>query len=530
MKIRASGTFMLKKIFKIKLKLVGIVLVGLIAIQVISAYFFGVMAEKQFDYQFKQLTNSQFIKVVEYKYTRGWFVSHEHVTIELNNQGLRNLLAVLPVKSAESQAASIDGKYQISYNSTITNGLFAGYLNGSIMPTLAYSKIDLVLPDSLNKVLATFFKDEKPLEISTILYPNKAGKYSIYSPKFNYEEALSGVKVSWGGLKLNVSFNDEFNRFKTNLDVPYFNLSAPTKGDFAINSATYNSSSERSVNDIKVGDASFQLASVKVNLTESDLVNFKLGEIIRTVTGINSVDFLNDIDVINPTQMTLTNAYYKSHSEDVNNYFSADVLAGFESLNSVKSSYGPLELNFALKHIRADKFSAIADLLSYEASLTESERTADKPRMIAELKKLMTPLLIESPVAELNKLTLKVPSGMIAVNGMITTNNFESADMEDQTLFMSKINANVHLSVPKPVLSYLLLMQMKYFLSAGNAELDAQSSQALSQLVNILLENQLKVWLKKGYMTQESDSALSTNIQFESGVIYLNKIPTSMND
>ena len=119
-----------------------------------------------------------------------------------------------------------------------------------------------------------------------------------------------------------------------------------------------------------------------------------------------------------------------------------------------------------------------------------------------------------------------MPSGLISINGMVTTHGFESTDINDQVKFMSKIYADAHLAVPKPVLSYLLFLQMKYFLSAGNAQIDEQSSKALSQLVNILLDNQLQVWLKKGYMTQES-SVLSTNIKFESSVIYLNDKPTT---
>lgn len=519
---------MFKKVMKINLKVVGIVVVCLLLTQVITAYFFGVMAEKQFEFQFKKLTNSQFVKVVDYNYSRGWFVSTEKVTLELNNQGIKNVIEMLPLKSQESQITISDNKYQLSYTSHITNGLFAGWLNGNIMPTIAYSKIDLVLPDSINKVLVTFFKNEAPLELTTILYLNNSGKYKIYSPSFNYEEALSGVKVSWGGLKLNISFNDKFNKFTANLSAPYFNLSAPTKGDFSFNNLTYHSETSRSENDIKVGDADFALSDLKINLAESNNVDFKLGQIVSSVTGINSVDFLNDIDVIDPTKLQLTNAYYKSHSEDVNNYFSASILAGFESLNSVNNGYGPLNLDFDIKHVRADKFSAIADLLSHEASLTESERQVDKPVMIANLKSNMTPILEESPVAQINKLTLKVPSGLISIDGFITAHDFESSDMNDQAKFMSKISANVNLSVPKPVLSYLLLLQMKYFLSAGNAQMDQQSSEALSQLVNILLDNQLKVWLKKGYMKQES-SILSTTIDFESGVVYLNKMPATTN-
>ena len=62
---------------------------------------------------------------------------------------------------------------------------------------------------------------------------------------------------------------------------------------------------------------------------------------------------------------------------------------------------------------------------------------------------------------------------------------------------------------------------MKYFLTAGNAQMDQQSSDALAKVVNILLDNQLQVWQKKGFI-QESAGNLSSVISMESGVMSLN--------
>lgn len=522
---------MLKKVIKFNLKIIGGIVIGLIALQVISAYFFGIMAEKQFEFQFKKLTDSQFVKVVDYNYSRGWFTSRESVTLEVNNQGIKNALQMLPIGKQESSTAISDTHYQFSYTSTITNGVFAGWMHGNLMPTIAYSTTNLVLPDSINKVLKTFFKDKAPLELSTIIYLNNSGKYKLYSSEFNYEEALSGVKVKWDGLKLNISFNSDFNEFSSVLNAPSFAMDAPTKGKFSFENLAYKSDTTRSVNNIKVGDAEFSLGSLDVGL-ESGIagdVDFKLGSLINTVVGINSAEFLNDLDVIDSRDIRLSNVRYASQSKEENNYFSAHVLAGFDTLISGKNTYGPLDFDFELDHVRADKFSAVADLLAHEASLSPEEQTAHKPQMIADLKQNMTPVLIESPIARINKLTLKVPSGMINIDGVLTTHGFESSDMNDQNKFISKISAKVNLSVPKPVLSYLLLLQMKYFLSAGNARMDEQSSKALSNLVDILLDNQLKNWLSKGYITQESTN-LTTKIDFESGDFMLNnKLVSKMN-
>ena len=237
-------------------------------------------------------------------------------------------------------------------------------------------------------------------------------------------------------------------------------------------------------------------------------------------------DFLNGLDIINPTKFTLSEVHFKSLSSDENNYFAANVKASFESLVSNKLTYGPMTFDFSLDHILADKFSAVVDTLNDEAGLTDAQRDAHKAQTIQSLKTNLTPIFIESPVIQLNKLTLKTPTGLINISGKATTDGFESSDMNDKTKFMSKLSLTVDFTIPKPVMAYLFLLQMKYFLTAGNAQMDQQSSDALGKVVNILLDNQLQVWQKKGFI-QESAGNLSSVISLESGVMSLNGHPTT---
>ncbi len=518
---------MLKKIVHINLKIVGIILLILIALQTITAYFFGIMAEKQFKSQFQQMSDSGFIKVVNYKYNRGWFLSSENVVLQLNTNTLSNISTLLPIKlSTESNLANESNVYQLSYNTSIVNGIFAGWIYGNFMPTLAYEKAKIIIPDSLAKYVQTFFKDETPLTLTSVIYINGSGKYQLYSPEFNYEEALSGVKIKWDGAKLVVKFNKEFNSFNNKLEIPGLDFYAPTKGSIVLNNFEYISDTHRSVNEIKVGDTSLLLSKISVQLEESDISKkFKLGDMVSKVIGINAAEFLNDVEFFNPANFTLSNVSYQSHSTDENNYFNSDVKAGFDKLSSESKDYGPFNFDFSLNHIRADKFTSVANLLE---SMTTIENPTDeqKEQFSRELKNEMTPILMESPVATINKVTLQMPSGLMSIDGLVTTHGFESKDMEDQSNFIDKIYATANIAVPKPVLSYLLFLQMKYFLSAGNAELDEESSKSLSELVNILLDNQLHVWLHKNYLSDES-GIIKTKFKLDNGVVYLNDNPTN---
>ncbi len=517
---------MIKKVMKINLKIIGIVVAILVAIQIVTAYFFGVIAEKQLNQQFSQISDSNLIKVVNRTYSRGWFTSDVDVTLMVNNQALKNLAEILP-NTSESTTKFSDLEYKLSYKSHVTQGLFAGWIHGNFIPMIAYATVDATWPDSLNKIFVTFFKDKTPLEIHNVIYLNQSGKFTIFSPSFDYNEALSGVKVMWGGIKWNIAYNSNFNKFSNEMRVPSFDFSAPTKGVISLKNITYSAQTSRSINDIKVGDISIGLESVSVDFTESNINSgFKLGEMIQTATGINSADFLNGLDVINPTNFSLRDVHYASHSSDENNFFAASVKAGFESLVSNGRTYGPMVFDFSLDHVIASKFSNVVDLINSQATISEGQRNANKDQTIQKLKDDLAPIFINSPVIKLNNFSVKTPSGLISIKGNATMKGFESSDINDKSLFLQKISASVDFSVPKPVMSYLFLLQMKYFLTAGNAQMDQQSSDALAKVVDILMANQLQVWKSKGYIT-ESDGNLSSVINFNNGIVSLNGVPTS---
>ena len=125
----------------------------------------------------------------------------------------------------------------------------------------------------------------------------------------------------------------------------------------------------------------------------------------------------------------------------------------------------------------------------------------------------------------MNKFNLATPNGVIDLSGMITPRDFKPEDMDDSVEFMKKFVVNFNFSLPKPVLSYLFLMQMKYYLTAGNAQMDQQSSESLVKLVNILLDSQLNTWVKKGYLTQDAN-IIASKLVFESGEVSLNGVKT----
>ncbi|MFN8769991.1 MAG: YdgA family protein [Neisseriaceae bacterium] len=504
---------MLKRIIKIKLAIGIFIVLGLILVQLVSAYIFGFKAEDQLNMQFKKMTNSPYIVVDNYSYKRGFFSSDVSAELSLNSQALTNIIKALP---NFSESSILNHKYSIKYTMHITQGIFAGILNGNIAPTIAVAKTKIQYPNSLDKVLSKFFGDKQPLYIKNTIYLNSSGQISVVSPKFDYEEALSGVKIIWNGLILLVSYNKEFDHFNNTLSVPHFSLHAPTKGDILLNDIYHQSNSHYSNNQIKVGDTNIKVKEININLADTSGINFRLGDLLSTFTGITATQFLNELDVINPAHFVLSNVSYVSTSQDSNGYFSAMTNVQFESLVTESSNYGPFNVDVSVDHVLAPEFSKLIDGLTKFSVANTADNVQAKANLIAILKKYFAPILMQNPVLKINNFRLKTPSGLIKLSGNLTTSKFVLDDINNEQDFLNKIQAQIYFSVPKNVLSYLFMVQMQYFLSAGNAEIDQQSSDALKKVVNILLDNQISSWKKKGYI-KDNHGILSGNLIYETG-------------
>lgn len=516
---------MLKNVFKLKFKIIVVSLLSLVLLQLITAYIFGFITEKQMDLQFKHMTDSSLIQVKSREYHRGIFSSDSTTVISLNSQTLNKVLSVLPSNDSESISTTESQVYSIKYTTHIEHGIFAGILNGYFVPTLAYAKTNIIYQEKVKNILSKFFNNQQPLVVDNLVYIDKSGRFLIHSPKFDYSEAVSGVKVTWGGMNMLIKYNEDFTKFKTDLTIPIFELIAPTKGSATIKNLAYQSDSSNSINNLKVGDTKLNLEEVKVEWKDKIAIGFKIGDMLHLFTGISSVEFLNGIDAIDPNSFVIKNVSYVSNSHDENNFFSAKAIAKFESLVTGGKPYGPMDLDLSISHVDSKSFSQLIDQVANVTTKPDEKdpKSQEKARLelIKILKQNFGPILIAKPVVKLNNFNLMTPGGLIQISGSATTNNFTQADMNDQKKFMRKLLLDVNVSVPKPVLSYLFVLQMRYLLSAGNAQMDKQSSDALTKVVNILLDNQISIWTKKGFVVQNG-SVLVTHMHLQDGKLYLN--------
>ncbi len=514
---------MFKKVLRLKLKVVGIAILALILIQLVTAYVFGYIAQTRMELQFKDFVNTPLVKVNHHEYHRGLFSSDSSTELSINSKVIGTALNLLPKNSTES-VARLANTYSIKYTIHIEHGIFAGIVNGYFVPTIAYARTNVIYPENVKKLLNKFFENQPPLVIDNLIYLDKSGRYEIYSPKFSYDEAVSGVKVVWGGMDLVVKYDSDFVNFKKKLTVPLFELTAPTKGSALLKNLVFQSDSSISANKIKVGDTSLNVEQVKVEWKDQIELGIKIGDLLHTLTGISSTEFLNGIDAINPNNFTFDKVSYVSASHDKDNFFGADARISLNKVTTNGKEYGPLDLELSFDHVSSPDFALVMDKLeeiSTQSDLDDDNNEKMREELIKTLKQHFGPILVKQPIIQLKRFSLKTPEGLVLISGNATTDGFVLDDMNDQKKFMQKLALDINVSVPKSILSYIFVLQMRYLLSAGNAEMDQQSSQALTKVVNILLDNQINIWLKKGYIVN-TDGVLSTHMVIKSGKLYFN--------
>lgn len=515
---------MFKNLFKIKLKLIALIALVIILIQLITAYFFGFIAKEQLEKQYNTITKSPFVKVIKHTYNRGFFTSISETELVIDGSNLNRFISLLYNNSEHiNESEVVNSKIQFKYILAANHGFFSGIMKGYLVPTVAYCKIKLLYSPSLNKLLNKFFNNRTPLLIDDIIYLNKSGKFIISSPSFTYEEAVSGVKVNWNGLNITNNYNSKFNEFNTIISIPLFQLSAPSKGNLELKNFSYNSYTKTSKNQIKVGNTKLLLDTFSIKWLDSINVDFKLGDVINIFTGISSVDFLNNIDTINPSGFSLNKISYISASNDDDHYFSASSKAYFESLVSESKTYGPMEMTMAIDHVLSPQFSIFMDKINYATIGSNSSKEELKSVLESIAKENLGLVLASKPKITLKNFTLRLPSGIMQMSGYATTNNFESNDINNQDSFLKKLELEFNFSVPKEVLSYLFLLQLKYLLSAGKANIDEQSTIAMHKVVDILLENQLRSLIRKGYV-KKNNRNIESKLFFKDGKLFINNI------
>ena len=119
------------------------------------------------------------------------------------------------------------------------------------------------MSDSTRKTLASFFGDKEPITIVNRLGFGGGGELGVTVPAFDYEEALSGVKMKWKGFDLKLDYADGYKEYKTEALSPGFLLEAASKGSIAFDGVRYLSDIRPGNTGVKLGTSELTVGNVR---------------------------------------------------------------------------------------------------------------------------------------------------------------------------------------------------------------------------------------------------------------------------
>ncbi len=500
----------LKTIKKVLIQLISILLLVLFAcslLHILSCYFLINIANAQLNKQFQKVVNSGFIKSYSINKTHHLLSTDENIVLIINPKSINVVLD----KFATQQPLQNNGlvknlndasDIKISYHNKISYGLFSGVLHGNFIPMIAFVKTEIEYPPEVNSIFHKIFGKDAPVTIYNSIFLDKSGQYSISSPKFYYEEAVSGIKVVSQGISLTIRYDSTLTQFYYKLNIPFLLLNIPTILNSELNNLLYTSQVKHL--DSIIADTKTSLSFSKFNLQIQkidDNVRSKIEAICSYFSGISYLKTIENIAFDSFSNFGIDNLSYKFFMHGEDKFVNSSVVVTAGNLSSNSKNYKNLKFDINIDHIFADSFYKLLD--ENQNSITPD---------------LLLTIANNNPSIKINEISLDSEDGHTNINGII---NIQKSNITEVDAIFDNIHAEINMKLPKAFLSYLFLLHMKYFLISQNTELDKTSEKTFNKILSLLFNTQIKIWIKKSFINNDN-GILSTKLVLDDGELYLN--------
>ena len=297
------------------MKKIVIVVVVLVALLVLAPLGIGKLAEKRIDHGLAQLTEmAPYLKVVESKYTKGWYKSEQVVTFEafgpwmqvLNDamkkegvsvDGLPESEPAAPESAApespESESAATESSEDepapaaVPPNPlrfTIRNEILHGPVLGLSGLGIARVNSHLVLSDEIRKEMAEVFGPKDPVEIFTRVGFFGGGTTTLKSAGRTIKPAKGKVEVSWETFKVAIGYSRNADSFDLDGKWPKLDVkNAEENSHFVMTDMTMSGEGKRIKGDLYGGDFEFGIDKITAAGKDSELFelnDLELSEVI----------------------------------------------------------------------------------------------------------------------------------------------------------------------------------------------------------------------------------------------------------
>ncbi|WP_169741245.1 YdgA family protein [Andreprevotia chitinilytica] len=437
--------------------------VVLVAGYVGGAYFAGQAAETTLQKQHEWLASLPYFIVKDRSYQRGWFSSTETTTLQLN--------PAFYCFALEKEGAPLP-KFEVTYTQRITHGPLPLLTHFNLHPYKAVVSTDFVFAPETQKLLSSFFGEQKPITLENRIGFSDDGVMQITMPSFEHEEALSGIKAKWQGLSATVDYGGDFNRVKFDASVPGLDVRLKDGKGISFSQLIVTSNHQRGKSGLMLGANAVKLGSLKVDLPA--------GLLTYLPQGLNA-------QVDGPR--------YQGSVTENGELIDGTARFNIDKITLSGKPYGPAELITSARHLHGPTLAKLGD--AFTALQKQATTCNDYPTQVAKLAREQgMPLLTHDPQLAIEKLEVKLPDGAIRFNGKVGLKGFQPGDLDKPVEFVKKLNANADFVVPRKVVETVIAWQATRMFGGADsgisqADLDYLAGQFVEGQINRLANQKL---------------------------------------
>jgi len=484
---------------------------GLFALYGGAAFWAGLKAEDTLEEQHRMLASLPIFKVKSHTYNRGWFSSRETTELVFNRRLTGPYEAMLPDNLRPLLGSTI------RFTNTVKHGPFPGLGDFDLRPASALVSTRFDMSDSTRKTLALFFGDKEPITVINRLGFGGGGELKVAVPAFDYEEALSGVKIKWQGFSLLVNYRHGFKEYQSEANSPGFSLEAASKGMVHFDGVHYQSDIRPGSTGVRLGTSELSVNNAELNWKDTIPYSIKLNDLVYLLTRVHVGEFINPTGEFKPSNVRLKGLRYQIVTSEQDEFVNSRGRLGFDAFSYNDEAYGPLRLDVSANHLHGPSLIKLDQALS-NIPVEGVDPVVLRKSYISTIKKYGVPLLENNPKLVINDFYLRMPSGEATVKGQLGLNGLKESDMKDPLLFLKRFQANARVSLPRQTLENLVVAQARNLFTVDQTAEDQPNLKEIDDLAKNLLDSQLAQWTEQGYL-QDDKGQISTTIDYRDGIL-----------
>ena len=428
-------------------KIVTLVVV-LVLLLVVAPFGVGKLAEKRLNEGLdKAITEAPYIKVVDRKWSGGWFKSEQVVTFELFGDWTKALNDAMkkesaasgsPMEPADSEAATDPtdppladvppAKPDEPLRFTVRNEILHGPVLGLSGFGIARVDSHLVLTEETQKKVVEIFGPKDPLEVSSRVGFFGGGTTTFKSEGRTVTPKPGKLSITWDTFKVATGYSKNADSYDIDGKWPKFEINDPSDGThFVITDMTLVGDGKRVRGDLY--DGAFKFGIAKTSITGKDG---------------NQVD-LADLQYV-------VNTDSKGDFTDMGAKFGSGAVKS-KQLTTLGVDIKEVHYDLSFRHLHSETLEKLlADIKSLYTKPPPTAADAEKV-MFAPFKERGAELLKYDPELVLDRIGLATPEGDGYIKGTITLKGATPEDFAPGSMaLIGKIHADLTIDVSEKMI------------------------------------------------------------------------------